>query len=65
MSNPTNTCQETLPLVLTVAELSEVLQISSNAAYDLVRSGQIRVVRIGKHIRIPASALIEYLDTAD
>ena len=53
---------ENLPLVLSVPELASVLHIGRNAAYDLVNSGQIRCVRIGKNIRIPQSALLEYLE---
>lgn len=54
-----------LPLVLSVPELASVLHIGRNAAYDLVNSGQIRCVRIGKNIRIPQSALMDYLSNAN
>lgn len=54
-----------LPLVLSVPELAAVLHIGRNAAYDLVNSGQIRCVRIGKNIRIPQSALMDYLNNAN
>jgi excisionase family DNA binding protein len=53
-----------LPLVLSVADLTQVLQIGRNAAYELVNSGQIRIIRIGKNIRIPQVSLLEYLDAA-
>lgn len=52
---------ENLPVVLSVQQLAEVLQIGRNSAYDLVKSGQIRSIRIGKTIRIPQAALLEYL----
>ena len=52
---------EHLPLVLHVKELAEVLSISQNTAYALVRSGQIRSIRTGRIYRIPKDALIEYL----
>ncbi len=48
--------------VFRVADLSIILQCGRNAAYDLVRSGAIRSVRIGRSIRIPASALAEFLE---
>ena len=51
-----------LPLALTVTELAEALNIGRTAAYTLTSSGDIRVIRVGKTIRIPRSALIEYLD---
>ena len=53
---------DSLPIVLSVPELAAVLQIGRNAAYDLVRTGQILCVRIGKTIRIPQSALMDYLN---
>ncbi|MDO4175124.1 MAG: helix-turn-helix domain-containing protein [Eubacteriales bacterium] len=31
-----------------------------NAAYQLVNTGQIRSIRIGRTIRIPQAALLEY-----
>ena len=50
-----------LPLVLRVDDLMPILDIGRNAAYELVRSGQIRSVRIGRQIRIPKDAILEYL----
>lgn len=51
----------TEPLVLTVKETAEVLQIGKALVYDLVRSGKLRSLRIGRKIRVPRSALAEYL----
>ena len=50
-----------LPLALTVPEAGQVLRVGRNVAYDLVRSGQLRSVRVGKNIRIPRDALVDYL----
>lgn len=38
-----------------------ILGIGRNTAYELVRSGQIRCIKINRQIRIPKDALIEYL----
>ncbi len=54
-----------IPLVMTVPEMAEILQIGRNAAYDLVKSGAVRSIRIGRNIRIPQSALLDYLERAD
>jgi excisionase family DNA binding protein len=56
---PTNL--ETLPAVLTVQQAARALNISKNTAYALVRSGKLHSVRIGRQIRIPKDALIEFL----
>ena len=53
-----------IALVLTVEDLARILAISKNTAYELVRSRQIRSVKIGRTYRIPRSALQEYLNSA-
>lgn len=60
MSNYTPTTSD-LPLVLSVNNLTEILSIGRNSAYELVRSGRIRSVRIGKQIRIPREAVLQFL----
>lgn len=55
---------EELPLVLRVEDLSKALGIGRNTAYELVRSGQIRSIRIGRQLRIPRSELQRFLDIA-
>ena len=50
-----------LPLVLRVEDLMPVLDIGRNTAYELVRSGQIRSVRVGRKLRIPKQAVEDFL----
>jgi excisionase family DNA binding protein len=50
-----------LPLVLHVKDLSTLLSVSHNTAYELVRSGRIRSIRVGRNYRIPRDAVEEYL----
>ena len=50
-----------LPLTLRVEDLTSILDIGRNTAYELVRCGTIRSIRIGKQLRIPKDALVEYL----
>ena len=50
-----------LPMTLRVEELMPILDIGRNTAYELIRSGQIRSIRIGRQIRIPRDALLEFL----
>ena len=56
-----NTNFETLPLLLTVNELASVIRIGRNAAYQLVKDGDIQSIRIGRSIRIPRDALIQLM----
>lgn len=57
-----NTNFETLPLLLTVSELSSVLRIGRNAAYQLVKDGDIKSLHVGRSIRIPRTALIQFIE---
>ena len=50
-----------LPFVLRVEDLMPVLDIGRNTAYELIRSGQIRSVRVGRKLRIPKQAVEEFL----
>ena len=50
-----------LPLALRVEDLMPILGIGRNTAYELVRSGQIRSIKIGRLIRVPRDAVVEFL----
>lgn len=52
---------EELPLSLRVEDLMPILGIGRNTAYELVRSGKIRSIRIGRQLRIPKDAIQDYL----
>lgn len=52
---------EELPLTLRVEDLMPILDIGRNTAYELVRSGKIRSIRIGRQLRIPKDAIQDYL----
>ena len=50
-----------LPLTLRVEDLMPILGIGRNTTYELVRSGKIRSIRIGRQLRIPKDAIQDYL----
>ena len=50
-----------LPLVLRVEDLMPILGIGRNTAYELVRCGKIRSIRIGRQLRVPRDAVAEFL----
>ena len=54
-----------LPLVLSIDDLAKVLGIGKNTAYDLVRSGRMKSIRIGHQIRITKSALLDFLGSTE
>ncbi|MEF2950241.1 MAG: helix-turn-helix domain-containing protein [Oscillospiraceae bacterium] len=51
-----------LPVTLRVEELMPILGIGRNTVYALVRSGRLRSIRVGRQVRIPKNALIEFLE---
>ena len=51
-----------LPLTLRVEELMPILGIGRNTAYELIRCGKIHSVRIGKQLRIPKQAVLDFLN---
>ena len=59
-----NKCRDLheLPVTLRVEDLMPILGIGRNTAYELIRSRQIRSIRVGRQIRIPREALLEFLD---
>ena len=52
------------PDVLTVAQVAEALGVCTKAVYSLVKSNLLGHVRIGRTIKIPKYALVEYLGPA-
>jgi excisionase family DNA binding protein len=51
-----------LPLVFTVEEAAERLGVGRTVMYALVSSGAVESVRIGRLRRVPADALVTFLD---
>ena len=57
-----HTSTESFPITLRVEDLMPILNVGRNTAYQLVRSGEIRSIRIGRQIRIPRQVLLDYLE---
>lgn len=54
---------EDLPTILSVEDLMSFLGIGKNSAYNLVRSGQIKSIRIGRQIRITRESVISFVQS--
>jgi excisionase family DNA binding protein len=48
-------------LLLTVEETAQRLQIGRTLAWQLVREGQLPIVRLGRCVRVPLRALEEWI----
>ena len=55
------TSYDDLPLTLSVRELMPILSVGRNTAYELIHSGQIRIVRIGRSICINKAEVLRFL----
>lgn len=52
------------PDVVSIEELQEMLHIGRNAAYDIVKDGKIKTIRVGKRYIIPKASVINFLESA-
>lgn len=43
-----------------VSEAAEALRISRSVVYELIRSGQLRTVKVGRRRLVPVDAVTEY-----
>lgn len=50
------------PDVVSVEELTTMLNIGKKTAYSLLRSGDMKSIKIGRQYRIPKRFIIEYLN---
>ena len=48
--------------LLTPREVAEVMRVSTMTVYRLIKSGQLRAIRVGKHLRIRGNDVVEFLD---
>ncbi len=53
---------ENTPKLLYVTEAASVLRVSRAYAYRLVARGELPSVRIGKSVRVPYRALLDYIE---
>ena len=61
MENKVYRSYDELPLALKVEDLMPLLGIGRNTAYELVRCGQIRSIRVSRQLRIPKDAVIAFI----
>lgn len=52
------------PILVTVEEAARTLAIGRSAAYELIASGQLASVKIGRSRRVPVQALRDYVEKA-
>lgn len=50
-----------LEAVLRVREVAHRLDCDEDTVYSLIRQGQIRAIRVGRLLRVPESALADFI----
>lgn len=48
--------------MITVKETCEILHITKNTLYELLRNGEIRAFKLQRKWMIPAKSIIEYIE---
>lgn len=49
-------------LLLRIPEVAAELRLARSSVYQLIQSGELPVVRIGRAVRVPRSALENWID---
>lgn len=57
-----NTDTVIAPVVYRVEEAAEALCISRDKLYELIRSDQIRSIKVGARRLVPVSAVVDYVE---
>ena len=52
---------ECYPDLMTVKHVQSALSIGRSKAYDLIHSGALHYIQVGRQIRIPKKYLVDYL----
>ena len=45
----------------TVIEIAKHFRVSRQAVYDWIKDGKLRAIRVGERVRVPESALREFI----
>ena len=53
---------ENYPDMLTIKQLKEILNIGQNKALAILHNGKIQYFRIGRSVKIPKKAVLDYIE---
>ena len=62
--NQEHNLYESIPDILTVAQLQKILCVGRKAAYDLIHEKKIKSIKIGRSIRIPKRCLLDFIENS-
>jgi excisionase family DNA binding protein len=55
--------RDDFPILYTVAEVADWLRVSKMTIYRMIDAGEIRVLRVGHSVRVPASEITRVLES--
>lgn len=58
----TNLLDRPLPLAVRVTEAARLLDIGRSKCYDLIRTGVLPAIRVGKTVRVPLAPLYAWVE---
>lgn len=64
MSDTSTAVVTVIPVAYRVEEAAESLRISRDSIYELIRSGELRTIKVGARRLVPVIALSEYIASA-
>lgn len=50
------------PVLMTPRELGQLLRLGRNKTYELLASGELPIIRFGRAIRVPRTAVLTWID---
>jgi excisionase family DNA binding protein len=56
------TLQPDAPLLLRVPEVARILSLSRSRTYEMIHTGELPFVRMGKSVRVPRKALLALIE---
>ena len=59
--NMTLYTSEEIPPILTVPEVAKFLGIGRNRVYELIRSGQLEALHIGRKLKVTRHGLLKFM----
>ena len=61
--NPHDSVPTIGPVLLTPEEAADALRLGRSKVYDLIRTGELESVKVGKCRRVPVDALSAFVNT--
>lgn len=62
VASPSQDALAAEPMLLRVSDAARLLSVSRSTMYQLITSGEVKVIRIGRSVRVPRTELARLVD---